>query len=82
MKDNYCPEGHSIIEVKESLLYSHYFYCKECNKIFVPTLIELNKSIIEKTYCSDRYNELIEHAKFLEAKSRVKLSDLKKLGYL
>lgn len=86
MKNNinneFCPRGHKWIFIGSSLLYSGYYYCPKCDKIYKPTVREVTKEEIENNFNNRRYNEMKDLAKYIEARKKVTKNDLKKLGYL
>lgn len=82
LNDKYCPRGHNWIRVPSSLLFSDCYYCEACDKIFEPTVKEVTKKWFEKNFHSDRFNEIKDLAKLIEAKNKVTKADLIKLGYL
>ena len=70
--DEFCPEGHEWIKAS-SHISRHYYYCENCDKIYVPAVTE---------YKGRKKEELIETAKIFAAKEKVSYNDLKKLGYV
>lgn len=82
MKDKYCPQGHRWIFVSNTMLYSDFYYCPECDKIYEPTVRELTKKEVNEQFSSDRYAKMKDYANILKAKDLVTPDDLRKLGYL
>lgn len=63
-------------------MFSDYYYCEKCDKIFAPTVEEKTKEWFEENYITNRRTELINLARIVKARAKVTKSDLKKLGYL
>jgi hypothetical protein len=82
LDDRYCPEGHAWTFIPSNLLFSDCYYCKTCDKIYEPTVKEVTKEWFAEHFNSDRFNDIKQRAQFLEAKEKVNLSDLIRLGYL
>jgi hypothetical protein len=80
--DRFCPKGHKWIRHNASLLFSDCYYCKDCDKIFIPTVKELTKEWFEKNYNSRRFEEIKQDCFRSEAMNKVTKDDLVKLGYL
>ena len=78
----FCPEGHKWEAVSNTGLYSDYYYCPECNEIYIPTVEKITKEEVNKQFSSDRYSAMIEYANVLKATDLVTPDDLRKLGYL
>lgn len=79
MKDTYCPDGHKVIAVSNTMLFSDCFYCKTCDKVYAYELKEVPKSYFEEHFHSDRFEQIKKYALFLEAKETVTFDDLVKL---
>ncbi len=80
--DKFCPDGHKWIRVGSTLLYSDCYYCKQCDKIYEPSVKEVPKAYFKKTFSTDRFNGIKKLALMLEARDKVDVEDLVKLGYL
>ena len=80
--DTFCPCGEKWTRVESSLVFGDYYYCKGCDKIYTPTVEEKSKKWFEDNYVSDRRQVLINKANIVEARQKVTLKDLIKLGYL
>lgn len=82
INDDYCPKGHKWTFVGATTLFSDCYYCKECDKIYQPTVKEVTKEWFKKNFHTDRYNDIKYYASVLDAREKVKNEDLIKLGYL
>ena len=84
IRDDYCPEGHgSWLFVPSSTLYSDYYWCKECNLFYVPTVKAKTAEEVNKEFFgTNRAQELKEYAEFLAARKRVTKEQLKQLGLM
>ena len=78
----FCPLGHSWIFVGSTTLYSDYYYCPKCDKIYSPTVREVTEDEVSEQFISKRYDQMKEYALILKAKERVTKGDLIKLGYI
>ena len=82
INDELCPEKHHWTRIQETTLFTDCYYCEKCDKIYAPRIVEIPKSFFKKKFNSDRFSEIKRLAKIIEAKTRVCVQDLIKLGYL
>jgi len=83
LDDTYCPCGEKWTFVPASLSFGDYYFCKKCDKIFRPTIEELTKDWFFETFKSyNKYDDLKKLASIVEARKKVTLDDLKRLGYI
>jgi len=82
MNDDYCNCGERWTKVFNTTLYSDCYYCHACDKIYELQAVEVPKAKLEVMYSSDRFSDIRNLAKIIEAKKKVTPDDLVKLGYL
>lgn len=83
MKDIYCPNCEcEMTFVNQSLLYSEFYYCEKCDKIFELTVREITDKELVNLYNSNRGKAMKKLAKIIKAKTKVTERDLVALGYL
>ena len=82
MNNEVCPKGHNVTRVFNTVLYADCYFCHECDKVYELTATEVTKEYFKKMFNSDRFNEIKQYAKIVDAKKRVTMDDLIKLGYL
>ena len=81
--DKYCSKcGHPWVLVANTTLYPEYYYCQNCDKIFVLTTKEVKKEEIDSEFEAFRYNSMKEYAILKKAKESVTKQDLIELGRL
>lgn len=80
--DRFCECGHMWIRVNFSNLFSDYYYCEHCDKIFTPTVEEKTKEWFKENHLLERREQLIDYANTIRARAKVTNEDLKKLGYI
>jgi len=73
----YCPRcENELINIDNSILWSEYYYCENCDNIFVPKLIVISSTAIE-----NRIKDMKRAAKIRKIKNNLKLDELIELGY-
>ena len=72
----FCPKGHAWIFIPSSTLYSDLFWCSKCDCFYEPRIGVVKKESIKKQFVSDRVNDLINRAKFLDWKSKLEYNDM------
>ncbi len=73
----YCPTcENELIHVENSLLWSEYYYCQNCDDILVPKLYELKNTGIK-----NRLKGMKRLAKIRNIKNNLKIRELEELGY-
>jgi hypothetical protein len=77
-KVEFCPLGHRVLHVPDSLLGPESWYCPDCDKLYQPVLQVADLS----RFPPERAQEIKELALILEARRNVTKGDLIKLGYL
>lgn len=82
INDIHCPRGHVWTFIPDSTLFQDCYYCRVCDKIYAPTVKEITKEWFDANYNTDRMQDLKKLAAIIDAKAKVKTSDLIKLGYL
>ncbi len=82
MKDDYCYCGNKWTEVFNTTLFSDCYYCHTCDKIYEMKAVEVTKDDFKRAFNCDRFNEIKNYAKIVEAKKNITNDDLKRLGYL
>lgn len=84
MKSNfqYCPKGHSVIFVEDTTLFEDYYYCEECDEIFVLALEKRDKEWFKTLFLNRKREEMIRLAKIVDAKRKVTEEMLIKLNLL
>lgn len=83
MKDIYCPNCEcEMTFVNQSLLYSEFYYCEKCDKIFELTVREITDKELVNLYNSKRGGEMKKLARIVKARTKVTERDLVSLGYL
>jgi hypothetical protein len=76
MNYKFCPQGHTLFVVPDSLLGPESFYCEECDKIYQPVLQEADLS----EFSPERADAIKELALILDARRKITKADLIKLG--
>ena len=80
MDRKYCPDcGFEYLQEMNSTLYQHCFVCVNCKKVFISTLLEVEKDRLNENYRTDRHSEIIKSANIKFAKTRVNIDQLLKL---
>jgi len=74
---SYCPKGHDWIHIGSSTLYCDVFWCEQCDCFYEPTVKAIPRGDINKSFNSDREQDLIDYAKFLAWKSKLTMKDMK-----
>jgi hypothetical protein len=69
-----------LIEVGDSLLYGEYYFCDNCEKIFVLKLHEKKDKDIDEVLCEGRAEEMKEYAKFTKWKDNLSEEDYRLLN--
>jgi hypothetical protein len=82
MNDKYCPCGNNWTKLPDNLTFQECYYCGSCDKVFIPTVKELTKEWFKEHYNSDRFSEIKELAKIIEARKKITKEQLIKLGLL
>ena len=83
MKDIYCPRCEcELTFVNQSLLYSEFYFCEKCDKIFELTVREVKDKELVNLYNSERGKAMKRLAKIVKGRLKVTEKDLITLGYL
>ena len=76
---SFCPKDHPWIFVPSSTLYSDVFYCENCDCFYFPSVEKLTKEKLNREFSSDRANDIIKQAKFIQWKNSLRYSDMKEI---
>jgi hypothetical protein len=83
MKDIYCPSCEcEMTFVNQSLLYSEFYFCEKCDKIYELTVREVKDKELVNLYNSERGKAMKRLAKIVKGRLKVTEKDLITLGYL
>lgn len=75
---SYCPKGHEWRFIPSSTLYGDIFWCEQCDCFYYPSVKKLTKENLNKEFYSDRAEDLIKRAKFLQWKDSLNYKDWEK----
>jgi len=73
----FCPKGHggwTLIE--SSILYADVFWCPDCDCFYQPTVKAVPRGEINKSFNTDREQDLVDLAEFLAWKSKLTRKDM------